>query len=59
VKVTGPDGALIPIRVAFTNHVFGPWLSPQAASLGYAITYTLFWLLIFSLLYRRRIFIKV
>lgn len=41
------------------NSVFTPLLSPVNASLAYAITFVLVWLGIMTVLYRRRIFIKV
>ena len=58
-KVAGPDGAPISIRIAFTNHVFGTWLSPESASVAYALSYMLLWLGLFSILYRKKIFIKI
>jgi predicted acyltransferase len=58
-KVPGPDGNPIPVRIAFTNHVFGGWLSPQNASLGYALSYTFLWLAVFWILYHKKIFIKI
>jgi predicted acyltransferase len=41
------------------EHVFASWASPKSASLLYALTYVLLWLLVMIPLYRRRIFIKV
>lgn len=58
-KVAQPDGTLTNIRIFFTEHAFGTWLSPMNASLAYALTYTLVWLAFFTYLYRRKIFIKV
>jgi predicted acyltransferase len=47
------------IRFYLSEHLFGTWMSRPNASLAYARSYTLFWLIVFSILYRRRIFIKV
>jgi len=58
-KVSGPDGVPISVRIAFTNNVFGFWLSPQNASLAYAFSYALLWLAVFWILYRKKIFIKI
>jgi predicted acyltransferase len=41
------------------RYIFSPWLSPQAASLGYALAAVLLNLAIISLLYRKRIFLRV
>ena len=54
---TGDPPVAIKTRVhAF---LFESWLSPVNASLAFAIAYTLFWLGVMAVLYRRRIFIKV
>jgi len=41
------------------ENVFTTWAGPRTASLCYAMSYVLFWLLLMVPLYRRRIFIKV
>jgi hypothetical protein len=41
------------------EHFFATWLSPVNASLAYALAYVLLWLGLMTILYRRRIFIKV
>ncbi|CEG61149.1 acyltransferase family protein [Legionella micdadei] len=46
------------LKLFVTNRLFG-WASPENASLFYALSYTLFWLLILSILYRKKIFIKI
>ncbi|KTC86646.1 acyltransferase family protein [Legionella brunensis] len=46
------------LRLFITDHLFG-WASMQNASLFYALTYTLFWLFILTILYRKKIFIKI
>ncbi len=52
------DGSSENLKALITNTLFG-WASLQNASLLYALTYTLFWLLILTILYRKRIFIKI
>jgi len=41
------------------RHSFGAWLPDYVASLAWALTYVLLWLGLMTVLYRRRIFIKV
>jgi predicted acyltransferase len=53
-----PDGAPGNLRFFITNHLFG-WASPKDASLLYALSYTFLWLGVFTVLYRKQIFIKI
>lgn len=46
------------LKMTITNTLFG-WASPENASLLYALCYTLFWLFILTILYRKKIFIKI
>ncbi len=39
--------------------LYASWLDPANASLAYAVTYVMIWLALLSLLYRRRIFIRI
>jgi len=55
-RSNGSEGNL---RLFITDHIFGSWAKPPAASLLYALSYTLFWLAVFGVLYKKRIFIKV
>lgn len=55
-RMNGKPGNL---RIFITDHLFGTWTSPQTGSLLYAVAYTLFWLAILSVLYRKKIFIKI
>ncbi|WED44444.1 acyltransferase family protein [Legionella cardiaca] len=55
IMVVIPPGNL---RSYLTEHLFG-WASSVNASLLYALSYTLFWLLILTVLYRNKIFIKI
>ncbi|MGH7460373.1 MAG: acyltransferase family protein [Longimicrobiales bacterium] len=59
IKVAGPDGAPIALKTFIFNNAYQSWLSPINASLAFALTYVLFWLGIMTILYRRRIFIKL
>ncbi len=47
------------IKEFLYNNLFASWASPINASLLWAISYVLFWLGLMTLLYRRKIFIKV
>lgn len=58
IYCTSADGALIKLRPFITETYFG-WASLQNASLLYAISYTLLWLLVLSVLYRQKIFVKL
>lgn len=46
-------------RVILCDHIFGGWLSPNAASAAFAFSYMLLWMAAFWPLYRRKIFIKI
>lgn len=59
VKIPQGDDAAIALQPYIFKNLFASWATPINASLFYAITYVLFWLLLMSLLYRKRIFIKV
>ena len=54
-----PDGSEGNLRYWLTDHLFAPWLSPQAASLGFSLTYLTAWTLVFLALYKRNIILKV
>jgi len=53
------DGSTVNLRIYITEHLFGWVPSLKLASLFYAITYIVFWLLILWILYRKKIFIKI
>lgn len=57
--VVQPDGTRIPLQEYVFTHVFLPIGSPINASLLYAVAYTLVWLGIAGVLYRRGILIKI
>ncbi len=53
------DGSKMHIKPYIYEHVFRPLGSPVNASLFYAIAYTLLWLGVAAVLYRKRIFVKI
>ena len=59
IKVTGADGAKIPLGDWIYNNLFASWAAPVNASLAFAIVFVLVWLGLMWLLFRRKIFIKV
>ncbi|MEP6924707.1 MAG: heparan-alpha-glucosaminide N-acetyltransferase domain-containing protein [Pyrinomonadaceae bacterium] len=59
IRWTNASGEITTLQDWIFNSIFLPLASPINASLGYAICYVLFWLLMMWLLYRKRIFIKV
>lgn len=58
IKVGSPDGP-IGLKTFLYKNYYLSWLEPLNASLLFAITYTLFWLAIMTIFYRKRIFIKL
>jgi predicted acyltransferase len=52
------DGSPGNLRIFIAEHLFG-WTSAQNASLLYALSYVMFLLIIFAVLYRNKIFIKI
>jgi predicted acyltransferase len=58
IVIHGPSEALA-LKTYLYERLFASWLEPIDASLAYAITYVLLWLGLLSLLYRRRIFIRI
>jgi predicted acyltransferase len=58
--VTVPSGdGRAPLASAVYRSIYAPWLEPRMASLAFAISFVLVWLGVLTLLYRRRIFLKV
>jgi predicted acyltransferase len=58
-RVPLADGSKMHIKAYIFGRLFTPLGSPVNASLYYAIAYTLLWLGLTALLYRKRIFIKI
>jgi predicted acyltransferase len=59
IQMTGKDGDPQPLQSWIFETIFLPLASPINASLMYAICFVLVWLLIMSILYRQKIFIKI
>jgi predicted acyltransferase len=59
VRFTRPDGSQTDLLGLVYEKLFASWASPVNASLMYAVCFVLVWLGLMSLLYRKRIFIKV
>jgi predicted acyltransferase len=58
-KLSFMDGQHVSVKRWVFENVFATGAGPFAGSLGYAVSYVVFWGLLTSWLYRRRIFIKV
>ena len=54
-----PGGTKVVLRKWLYEHLFATWAGPLHSSLLYAITYLLLWLIVFTPLYRKRIFVRV
>ena len=59
IKLAGPDGKPVSLQGFIFQNFFASWASPINASLFYAICFVLLWLGLMTILYRRKIFIKV
>ncbi|HWQ32645.1 MAG TPA: DUF5009 domain-containing protein [Blastocatellia bacterium] len=59
IPVMKADGTPGDLKTFLYERLFASWLAPLNASLAFALAYVLFWLGLMTILYRRRIFIKV
>jgi len=59
IRVTKPDGSPMALQSWIYNHGYASWLSPNNASLAFAICFILLWLFLLWLLYRKNIVIKI
>lgn len=59
VSWIGADGKMITLKGFLYKSLFTWWLSPINASLAWAVMYILIWLALMSILYRKKIFIKI
>jgi len=60
IVVTHPAGGDPRVLKSFIyDSLYATWLAPADASLAYAVSYDLLWLGLLSILYRRRIFIRI
>ena len=59
ISIPKIDGSKGNLQTWIYQHLFASWLTQINASLGYALAYVLLWLGLMTILYRRKIFIKV
>jgi predicted acyltransferase len=59
VVATTEDGKSVSLQQWIFNNLFLPFAEPVNASLMYAVSFILVWLLLMWLLYRKGIFIKI
>jgi predicted acyltransferase len=59
IKVPRADGSPQALQGYIYDHAFASWLSPNNASLAFAISFILLWLFLMWLLYRKNVIIKV
>ena len=59
VTVTRADGAAVDLQTLLYEKLFASWASPVNASLMFAVCIVLLWLGVMTILYRKKIFIKV
>jgi predicted acyltransferase len=59
IHVTSGPGTSDGLRLYLFEHLFLPWAGSQGGSLCFAVVYLMAWLWAMTLLYRRRIFIRI
>jgi predicted acyltransferase len=59
VRVTGTAGRQVALSRAIHDTLYAPFLSPEAASLGYALTHLVLLFALLAWMYRRRLFLRV
>ena len=59
IKIPRADGSRPSVQGYVYNNAYASWLSPNKASLAFAISFILLWLFLMWLLYRKNIIIKV
>jgi predicted acyltransferase len=59
VKVAGPEGKPRSLYVTIYRTLFDRFADPRLGSLFFALTYLAVWLVVFGVLYRRRVFVKI
>ncbi len=59
IRVPAANGSEIMLRTAIFHNVFRPLGTPGFASFLFALAYTLMWLAVLTVLYRRKIFVKI
>ncbi len=58
-KIPQQDGSAISLKTFLYRTLFESWMSPINASLFYALTYVLIWFGLMTILYKKKIFIKI
>jgi len=58
-KIPQQDGSVISLKTFLYRTLFESWMSPINASLFYALTYILIWFGLMTILYKKKIFIKI
>lgn len=53
------QGNKVSLSSALYNSIFQPWFSPVNASLAWAISYVLVWMLILWIMYNKGILVKI
>lgn len=59
VKTAGPDGKPRSLYATIYRTVFDGFADPRLGSLLFSLSYLTLWLVIFGLLYRKRVFVKI
>jgi len=59
IKFTGLDGNVISLKTWIYENLLASWASPMNASLLFALSNVLFWLVIMIIFYKKKIFIKI
>lgn len=59
VTITNPDGSHVSFQTYVYENLFASWATPINASLMYAVCTVLLWLGLMTILYHKKIFIKV
>ena len=59
VKTAGPDGKPRSLYSSIYRTVFDRFTDPRLGSLLFSLSYLTLWLIVFGLLYRRKVFVKI
>jgi predicted acyltransferase len=59
VRLTGPTGKSVTLKAHLYEQYFASWAGPLNGSLFFAVAYVIAWLIPMTVLYRKRIFIKI
>lgn len=58
-RIAQPDGGSIAFKTYVYKNIFASWAGPMNGSLFFALAYVLVWLIPMTILYRKKIFIKI